>query len=114
MPVVQELTTWGSPAPSSGLRLDCARCVLSCPAHLSCMGTTPRRIGDLEPIYSLSELAAHLGVPQQTLYDLRHQGRGPRGFRVGRELRFRAAEVRDWLAEMEAQDAVRQRPDTAR
>lgn len=32
----------------------------------------------------------------------------------GRELRFRAAEVRDWLAEMEADDVFRQRPETGR
>lgn len=76
--------------------------------------TTPRRTSGLEPTYSLSELAAHLGVPQQTLHDLRHRGRSPRGFHDVRELGFRATEVRDWLAEMEAQDAVRQRPNTAR
>lgn len=78
------------------------------------MDTTSRRTGDFEPTYSLSELAAHLDVPQQTLHDLRHRGRSPRGFHVGRELGLRATEVRDWLAEMEAQDAVRQRPNTVR
>lgn len=65
MPVVQELTTRGSPAPSSGLRLDGARCVLSCPAHLSCMDMKSGRTGDLQPIYSLSEPAAYLGMPQR-------------------------------------------------
>lgn len=56
---------------------------------------------------SISELAAHLHVPVQTMYDLRSQGRGPRGFRVGRELRFRVAEVDAWLARLEAADAKR-------
>lgn len=46
-----------------------------------------------EPVLTLSELAAYLLVGVQTLYDLRSKGRGPRGFRVGRELRFRRAEV---------------------
>ena len=76
------------------------------------MDETLPRAGDLEPMYSLTELAERLGVPVQTIYDLRHQGRGPRGFRVGRQLRFRAGEVRDWLAQMEAQDALQQRPDS--
>ena len=38
----------------------------------------------VEPILSLPELASRLGVTAQTIYDLRNQGRGPRGFRLGR------------------------------
>ncbi len=60
-----------------------------------------------EPILSLSELAARLGVTPQTIYDLRTQGRGPRGFRVGRQLRFRVSEVDAWLARLEGDDARR-------
>ena len=55
----------------------------------------------LEPVLTTSELANHLGVPVQTIHDLRHSGRGPRGFRVGRELRYRLSEVRDWLSNLE-------------
>jgi excisionase family DNA binding protein len=61
----------------------------------------------LDPVVTLSELASQLGVSVQTLYDLRSQGRGPRGFRVGREARFRVGEVNAWLARMEADDAKR-------
>lgn len=58
-------------------------------------------------VVTLSELAAQLGVSVQTLYDLRSQCRGPRGFRVGRELRFRVAEVEAWLTDLEADDSER-------
>ncbi|MBA3233221.1 MAG: helix-turn-helix domain-containing protein [Propionibacteriales bacterium] len=61
----------------------------------------------LEPVLSLSELAARLCVSAQTIYDLRSQGRGPRGFRVGRQLRFRVSEIDAWLARMEEADAER-------
>jgi excisionase family DNA binding protein len=61
----------------------------------------------LDPVVTMSQLAAQLGVSVQTLYDLRSQGRGPRGFRVGRELRFRVSEIDSWLAKMEADDAER-------
>jgi excisionase family DNA binding protein len=61
----------------------------------------------LEAVLSLSELAARLRVSVQTIYDLRSQGRGPRGFRVGRELRFRASEIDAWLVRMEQADAAR-------
>lgn len=58
----------------------------------------------LEPVLTTSELAAHLGVPVQTIHDLRHCGRGPRGIRVGRELRFRLSEIQSWLADLEEHD----------
>ena len=76
--------------------------------HLVCMKTTTHpAVASLGPVLTLSQLAAQLGVTVQTLYDLRSQGRGPRGFRVGRELRFRVSEVDAWLAQLEADDAER-------
>ena len=75
--------------------------------HLVCMTTTTRSEAALGPVFTLSELATQLGVSVQTLYDLRSQGRGPHGFRVGRELRFRVGEVEVWLARLEADDAER-------
>ncbi|MEZ5193969.1 MAG: helix-turn-helix domain-containing protein [Nocardioides sp.] len=59
-----------------------------------------------EPALSLSELAEQLHVSVQTLYDLRSQGRGPTGFRVGRHLRFRRSEIQAWLQRLEAEDLV--------
>jgi predicted DNA-binding transcriptional regulator AlpA len=61
-------------------------------------------IPGLEPVLTTSELATHLGVPVQTLHDLRHAGRGPRGLRVGRELRYRLSEIQTWLFELESRD----------
>ena len=61
----------------------------------------------VEQVLSLSELCAHLHVNAQTIYDLRSQGRGPRGFRVGRELRFRVSEIDSWLERMEHDDDER-------
>jgi excisionase family DNA binding protein len=75
--------------------------------HLVCMTTTTPSEAALGPVLTLSQLAGQLGVTVQTLYDLRSQGRGPRGFRVGRELRFRVSEVDAWLAQLEADDAER-------
>jgi excisionase family DNA binding protein len=72
-------------------------------AHLACMETNET----LDAVLSLSELAARLRVSAQTIYDLRSQGRGPIGFRVGRELRFRVSEIDAWLARMEEADAAR-------
>jgi excisionase family DNA binding protein len=83
-------------------------------AHLPGMETNNAQRDAIEPALSLSELAARLRVSVQTIYDLRSQGRGPRGFRVGRELRFRVSEVDAWLVRMEEADAERHRPRGAR
>ncbi|MEJ1230717.1 MAG: helix-turn-helix domain-containing protein [Galbitalea sp.] len=63
--------------------------------------------GPLEPVLTISQVAEHLGVPVQTIYDLRLSDRGLHGFRVGKELRFRVSEIRDWLARLEADDIAR-------
>jgi len=81
-------------------------------AHLVVMKTTtprdtatkPTPLSLVDGVLSLSELCAQLQVSVQTIYDLRSQGRGPRGFRVGRELRFRISEIDAWLARLEAED----------
>lgn len=80
-------------------------CVME--AELTPRTTAGRRHDSPEPVVTLSELAASLCVSVQTIYDLRSQGRGPRGFRVGRELRFRTSEIEAWLARMEDVDADR-------
>ena len=89
-------------------------------AHLPVMDTLndaePAGRGALtliEQVLSLSELCAYLHVTAQTIYDLRSQGRGPRGFRVGRELRFRVSEVEAWLARLEQDDDRRHRSGRA-
>ncbi|MFV0532428.1 MAG: helix-turn-helix transcriptional regulator [Cumulibacter sp.] len=63
-----------------------------------------RPVPGLEPVLTTSRLTAHLGVPVQTIHDLRHSGRGPRGIHVGRELRFRVSEIEAWLANLEEHD----------
>ena len=72
-----------------------------------------REIRGWQPVTPIPDAASHvLGVLNLrgevvTIYDLRSQGRGPRGFRVGRELRFRASEIDAWLVRMEQADAAR-------
>lgn len=84
-------------------------------AHLLCMDTTSGRdtypehapLQLIEQVPSLTDLCEHLHVTAQTIYDLRSQGRGPNGFQVGPELRFRVSEIQAWLVRMESEDAQR-------
>ncbi|MBP8533083.1 AlpA family transcriptional regulator [Streptomyces sp. MK37H] len=46
------------------------------------------------------DLADLVGVPVETVYQWRRKGTGPRGFRVGRHLRFDPEDVRRWIADL--------------
>lgn len=50
-----------------------------------------------EPLMNLRQVAHYLGVPAGTLYQWRSRGEGPRGFRVGRHVRYRREDVERWL-----------------
>ncbi len=51
------------------------------------------------------ELAAWLGIPVQTVYAWRYRRSGPRGYRVGKHVRFRRRDVERWL-EQRADEAL--------
>jgi excisionase family DNA binding protein len=61
------------------------------------MENVPNPRDELEPLMSIGELASYLGVPVKTVYDWRVTGRGPRGVRVGRHVKFAVADVRAWV-----------------
>jgi excisionase family DNA binding protein len=48
-------------------------------------------------LLSPKDVATYLGIPVQTMYAWRTKGGGPRGFRVGRHVRYRAEDVNAWL-----------------
>ena len=50
-----------------------------------------------DPLLSVSELAAYVGVPKQTVYSWRTRRRGPKAYQVGKYLRFRLSEIDAWL-----------------
>lgn len=52
-----------------------------------------------DEMMTLKEVAALLRVPEATLRYWRHLGTGPRGFRLGRTVRYWRSEVILWLAE---------------
>jgi excisionase family DNA binding protein len=59
------------------------------------------------PLLSLEDLTAWTRIPKSTLYSLISDSRGPRCFKIGRSLRFRATDVEEWLNALTNQrDAV--------
>jgi len=53
--------------------------------------------GTVERLMSIDDVAQMLGIPVRTLYAWRTTGKGPRGIRVGRWVRYRRADVEAWL-----------------
>lgn len=63
--------------------------------------TEPRSVARMDDrLWSVNELSEYLGVPVQTLYCWRSAGTGPPGRRVGKRLRYRPQDVRDWVASL--------------
>jgi excisionase family DNA binding protein len=48
-------------------------------------------------LLSPAELAGYLAIPVQTIYQWRHRGEGPPGYRVGRHVRYRWSDIQRWL-----------------
>lgn len=48
-------------------------------------------------LWSVEDVSAYLVVPVATLYKWRCTGHGPQSLRVGRYLRYRQADVVNWL-----------------
>jgi excisionase family DNA binding protein len=55
--------------------------------------------GHDDRLLSVEELAYYLEVPVKTIYTWRHRNTGPKGFRVGKHLRFRWGDVQTWVAQ---------------
>ncbi|MER7950224.1 helix-turn-helix domain-containing protein [Streptomyces sp. NPDC096079] len=53
-----------------------------------------------------TDLADLLGVPLETVYQWRRKDTGPRGFRVGRHLRFDPEDVRVWVTSLMYKEAA--------
>ena len=55
-----------------------------------------------EALVSIEAVSALLGLPRSTCYSLARNGTIP-SFRIGRAVRFKVSEVKDWLAEQHTQ-----------
>jgi predicted DNA-binding transcriptional regulator AlpA len=49
----------------------------------------------------VDDVAVFLGVPKKTIYAWRTAGKGPKGFRVGKHLRWHARTVFAWSLQQE-------------
>jgi len=63
----------------------------------------------VQQLISVIELADWLHLPVKTLYAWRRAGTGPPSFRAGKEIRYRVADVDNWMSERIAADQEKRR-----
>jgi excisionase family DNA binding protein len=56
------------------------------------------KVPEVEALMTPAQVAAFLNMPLATLQSWRAQRTGPRGYRVGRHVRYRREDVETWLA----------------
>jgi len=57
-------------------------------------------------LLTVEDLAEYLGVPVATLYAWRYQRQDPPGFRVGRHVRYRWADIEEWISDRVKTDVL--------
>ncbi|MFN2490295.1 MAG: helix-turn-helix transcriptional regulator [Actinomycetota bacterium] len=60
-------------------------------------------------LLTVDELARLLRIPKATIYRWRSTGAGPRGYSIGRHVRFRWVDVEAWLDERADDDPLSER-----
>jgi excisionase family DNA binding protein len=67
------------------------------PATARSGGRSATVVDRLEPLLTITEVAAYLGVPVKTLYAWRYRRLGPPALRVGRHVRYRRSDLEGWV-----------------
>jgi predicted DNA-binding transcriptional regulator AlpA len=62
---------------------------------------SPPTAGRAERLWTIGDVAAFLVVPRKTVYSWRATGKGPKGFRVGKHLRWHRHTVVEWSLRQE-------------
>lgn len=91
----QQLRLWDSTRDPQNDGGRTSRPVSPLPAH------RPTKPMEYQELWDIDDVASYLGVPKQTIYSWRTTGYGPKGMRIGKHLRWRAATVITWTLGLE-------------
>jgi len=91
----EQLGLWDSGREPRSRRGSESRPAPPLPAH------RPTKPMEYQELWDIADLASYLGVPKQTIYSWRTTGYGPKGIRIGKHLRWRAATVITWTLGLE-------------
>ena len=98
----EQAALWDEPTPeSTPTRRRTRRRPEAAPLAPPTALAAPQPHPDGERLWTAADVAAYLGVPIKTVYTWRSRGRGPKGFRIGKHLRWRVATVFEWSLDQE-------------
>jgi len=63
--------------------------------------TRPTARPEVARLWTVDDVSTFLGVPKATIYGWRTAGKGPKGFRVGKHLRWHPRTVFEWSLRLE-------------
>lgn len=99
---LEQPVLWDEPAPkSTPTRSRTRQRTDAAPPAQSTAPANPQPHPGGERLWTAADVAAYLGVPIKTVYAWRSRGRGPKGFRIGKHLRWRVATVFEWSLDQE-------------
>jgi len=58
-------------------------------------------LAEEDRLLDIDQLATYIGVPRQTIYRWRMEGKGPRASKLGRHLRYRRADIDEWIQDQQ-------------
>ena len=61
----------------------------------------PAASPETDRLWTVGDVSVFLGVPRKTIYAWRTVGKGPKGFRVGKHLRWHPRTVFEWSLRLE-------------
>jgi len=67
-----------------------------------------RKQPEPDPLLGVPDLCEEFGVTRSAIYKWRERKTGPKGFKIGRYVKYRRSEVNRWLAE-QGDTAARER-----
>lgn len=94
-------TLWDQPPPQPAAPQPSRRQAATPPPAHANVPEQPAIGSTGERLWTAADVGAYLGVPVKTIYTWRANGRGPKGFRVGKHLRWRIATVFEWSLDQE-------------
>lgn len=60
---------------------------------------SPVNLKELERLVTIKDVSDLTGFATSSLYTMRHEGRGPKGYRIGGRVRYRLSDVLAWIEE---------------
>ena len=92
---------WDEPGPTEPKSGTVQRRRARAPAPGERSPGPPAASPETDRLWTVDDVSVFLGVPRKSIYAWRTTGKGPKGFRVGKHLRWHPRTVLEWSLQLE-------------